>query len=538
MLSDTGFFCRNVLGMDTDRDEHGNAYSEIGKGGVRSWGPHQEVVSFLDDDARKAIVILAPRFSYKSSIVQGFILRNILAHPNIAILLYFHDDEMATKRCATIRDILVQNEIIRELFGNLRGPEWTQTAFTTSHRSDKTLQSPTLSVATPRKARTGGRYNLILFDDIVSETNYLTEEGLKKSIHCMQTSLALASRGARYIDVGTPYHPGDAHHWAMDSGWDKLTHLDVGCELVTKDDGTLDLEGEARWPNLPISHLRTYLQKGMKFQWFMSQFKLQVVAGLTEAFRRTHFQPCAWKEEHQDLTGYLLTDVAPSGSEKGDLNILMYVGIDEQHRVYILDIDMGHMLMYAFCDRYLKMLQKWGSKVNHRCELWEKGLTFPAYQEHLRVEARKRNVRIQMESQQRNQTVPTKRARIAALQARFQSHEIFVMDTVPRQWSAGTEMRTLWDPEGYTDHKHDVPLPAGDLVEQFVRFPHHMRDDLPDTLALVDSIDKHTQARICTWVRPSRQRIPEAVQRRSAKNDKRSIRGGSSTRFYERYGRR
>lgn len=95
MLTDTGFFCRNVLGMHTDRDDKGNATSDIGKGGVRDWGPHQEFIQFIDDDSIKESVILAPRFSYKSSMVQGFILRKILAHPNIAILLYMHDLDLA-----------------------------------------------------------------------------------------------------------------------------------------------------------------------------------------------------------------------------------------------------------------------------------------------------------------------------------------------------------------------------------------------------------------------------------------------------------
>ena len=60
-----------------------------------------------------------------------------------------------------------------------------------------------LWIASPQKSATGGRPNIVLFDDIVSETNYLTEQGLKRARHCVETSLTLGSRDSRYIDVGT-----------------------------------------------------------------------------------------------------------------------------------------------------------------------------------------------------------------------------------------------------------------------------------------------------------------------------------------------
>ena len=151
MLTDTGFFCRNVLGMDTDRDPNGNPIGEPGEGGVRDSGPHKELCAFLDDDSNKNSVIWAPRASYKSSIVLGFILRKILAHPNISILMFMHETIMAKERCAKMRDILTSNPIIKHFFGDVKGPKWTADSFTTSLRTDGTLQSPTLWVASPQK---------------------------------------------------------------------------------------------------------------------------------------------------------------------------------------------------------------------------------------------------------------------------------------------------------------------------------------------------------------------------------------------------
>ena len=522
--------------MDTDRSDNNNATSEIGKGGIRDWGPHKDMIGFLDNDGVRAGVLWAPRFSYKSSAVKAFLTRKVLAHPDIAILLVMHDYNEAEERSAQIRDSLLENETIAAMFGDLKGSVWQRGRWTTALRQDKSIQQPTLTIASPKKAKTGGRYNLIVFDDVVSETSYLTESGRKEGIRCVEKSLNLRSKKTRYLLVGTPYHPGDANHWVVDQGWDRCTHLDVGCDIVTGTDGTLALTGKARWPNLPKDFLGGYLKDGMSYSLFMSQFKLKVVAGLTQAFQRTHFKPEQWNtEKHQDLTGYLLTDVAPSGSDKGDFNALVYVGIDDREHVKILDVEIGYMKMHEFCEKYLNILQRWSSKVRHRAELWEESLCFHPYTQYLQIQTRHTGQRLQIEKQTRNQSEKNKDERIASLALRFQAGEVSVMDTVAARWSTGTEVRTLWDAQGDVDEETGHTLPSGDLVDWFIRFPHHTKKDVPDCLALVDAIDRKTDSRICYHVRPSRKGVAKQNQRppRSQKRGTKYSRGYGQ-RFYDR----
>lgn len=534
-LSDTGFFARNILGMDTDRSDNNNATSAIGEGGIRNWGPHKEMTAFLDNDDCRAGVLWAPRFSYKSSAVKAFITRKVLAHPDIAILLVMHDYNEAEERSAQIRDSLLENETLQEMFGNLKGPVWQRGRWTTSLRQDKSIQQPTLTIASPKKAKTGGRYNLIIFDDVVSETSYLTESGRKEGIRCVEKSLNLRSKKTRYLLIGTPYHPGDANHWVVDQGWERCTHLDVGCDLYTKEDGTLGLKGKARWPNLPKDFLEGYLKDGMTYSLFMSQFKLKVVAGLTQAFQRHHFRPARWQAgDFSDLTGYLLTDVAPSGSDKGDFNALVYVGIDEREHVYVLDVEIGYMKMHEFCQKYLNMLQRWSKRVNHRAELWEESLCFHPYTQYLQIQTRDTSQRLNIEKQTRNQSEKNKDERIASLALRFQANEVHIMDTVPARWTTGTEVRELWNPEGELDDETGHRLPGGDLVEWFIRFPHHQKKDVPDCLALVDAMDRKTDSRVCYYVRPSRQKLNKELQRLPQSRGGKKLTRGYAQRFYDR----
>lgn len=536
MLNDTGFLCRNVLGMDTDRDPTGEPVSEVGRGGVREDGPHGETIAFMDDEAAQYKVLWTPRFTYKSSKVTGYIIRNILKYKDISILLAMHTSEDAEDRVRVIRDILTTNEIIVELFGDLKkgAPVWQSDQFVTALRTDKTLLTPTLYAASPQKGTAGGRPDLIVFDDIVSETNSVTELGLKKGRRFIESSLALRGHRTRYLLVGTPYDERDANHWAIDAGWKKCTHLDVGVDVHVDDQGYVQLSGEARWPNLSIDFLRKYLKSekkdggGASFEWFMSQFKLQVVRGQRSHFKRTQFQPCQWNDaEHRQLTGFLLTDVAPSGSTQGDANVLMYVGLDEKNHIYILDCDVGFWQMYEFADRYLKMLEKWSTKVNHHHEMWEKSSHYYSYYQHINVQAKQRNIRVAFKAENRNQSVAGKDNRIAAMAVRFQAGEVHVMNTVPRFWNAGTQVRELWNP---SDPEYGG-LPGGDLVQQFVRFPTHAKKDIPDTFALLGAVDKETGHPLCFPVRSARRHASEEVRRQPISKSDAGLHG-SSSRFY------
>jgi hypothetical protein len=542
MLNDTGFFCRNVLGMDTDKGATGGPESEPGKGGVRADGPHQETIAFMDDESHRYRVLWTPRFTYKSSKVTGYILRNILKYPNIAILLAMHTTKEAENRVRVIRDILTENEVIKELFPNIKGPEWGEGKFITSLRTDTTLLTPTLYAASPQKGTAGGRPDLIVFDDIVNETNSVTDVQLERGRRFMESTLALRGHNTRYLSVATPWHEADANHWAIDAGWHKLTHLDVGCDVHVNEKGIVELSGTARWPHLPMETLRSYLRNpekkdsaGMSFEFFMSQFKLQVVKGLKSQFQRTHFQPASWQDhKHRDLTGYLLTDTAPSGSASGDMNVLLYVGIDADDRHFILDLECGYWTMYEFAERYLNLVQRWAGKVNHRMELWEKGHNYHSYGQHIRVQAKARNIRVHLHAEQRNQSVAGKDVRIGSAAIIFQSRQLYVMDTVPRTWSTGTEIRELWNPAGHEDGS-GMPLPSGDLVQQFIRFPVHTKKDIPDAFALVRSIDTETKRLVCCHVKSSRQ-VAVSTERQPVRQSGTRFHGSTSS-FYQRISR-
>ena len=543
VLNDTGAFCRQILDMDTDRDQNGEATSGIGQGGVRSWGPHQEIVQFIDDWSpdRPFKQLMCPRFAYKSSIVEGLICRLILRHPNITILLMMANKNDAAHRVAVIKKILEENELIRGMFPDLK-LQGSKYSFTTSLRTNLTLQTPTLRAGSPDNIPTGGRFNFICFDDLADDVNTRTELGLRRGIETVKDSIFLRGKDAIVLNVATPRHDGDVSAWiAEEEGWHKCVHLDVGLDLVQNSEGKLEWVGDKpTWPHLTKKFLDSQIAAGLDYSTLMAQYKLRVVAGLHSAFKRNQFQGFQFKrEEHSQLTGYLLTDVATGMHKDSALNVLMYVGLDERNRAHILDLEIGQWQMMEFCDRFMKMRAHWTARVSHQAELLEVTSANQGYRSYLLQLARDQSVRLNLIQPPRNQSAKSKDARILGTQYRFQAREVFVNNELSgRTWVHNGELRLIWDPEGYQDPSPGaLPQPDGELVMQFIRHPFHKLKDIPDTFAMINEQDKATGRAYCFWRRPSSSAVPNASLRRSV-TQAGPTRKGYTSRFYERASRR
>jgi hypothetical protein len=532
VLNDSGYYCRNVIGMNTDMDADGKAIGEKGEGGIRAVGPHQEMVSFVDDMTIELKILLACRHSYKSSLVKGLIERFILRYPNCRILLLMHEQGIAENRVMSIRDELRNNPIIQKLFGDVKGPMWRKDKFITSLREDDSLLDPTLTAASPRSLPTGGHYDLIVCDDIVDNKSVQTIEGINRGIDAIRFIMPLRAHGGMVIDVGTLYAEGDAHHFLLEQpGWERLI-LDCGYDVQQLDDGRMTLVGDPRWPNLSRNFLDEQLALGYSF--FMSQYKLQVVGGVHQLFKRDQFIPVSWKDEYKDLTGYLLTDVSTADNTVGALNVLAYVGLDELRRMHILDLEVGHWPIGEFCDRLLRMRARWSAKVNHQSELMEQNSANNVYRAQLHAKAKDVGQRLDLIYISMGSGTLSKEQRIGGLQPRFQAREVYVCnDTVPKTWVDESKIKTLWEPEGYIDPVNELRYPDGELVTQFTRFPTAKLRDIPDALAMIDSIDRQTGSMLCFYKKPLRERVPNTIVR------KRIGAGGSQSRgtadsFYAR----
>lgn len=172
-------------------------------------------------DERDEFVIMASRGMLKSTIGAAFLTQNILAFPDIRILIMSGKIDKAKSILAVARKPFLTNEVIRFLF-----PEWaiddediSAEEFTCPHRnSELDLRDPTLSVASFDSVKAGGHYELILLDDATNEINSSTPDNCEKTFGTYDDTDELIEPGGYRVFLGTKWLEEDLPEYIRKKG--------------------------------------------------------------------------------------------------------------------------------------------------------------------------------------------------------------------------------------------------------------------------------------------------------------------------------
>lgn len=519
-LSDTGYLCRNLLGYNYD--EHNGIRTNVGKGGILPFGANQQIVEFLDNPLTRYKHLQAPRGSRKSTIAQGYIIRRILLNPDIRVAYVSKTDKITQEKAFAIRNAL-ESELVRQFFGEQQGQPWEDVRFTVRGRKNTSLQNPTFSTFSLESLPTGGRFDLIVIDDLIDQDNCTNKEQLEKVRRVWAMIQPFLAAGGTLLVIGTRYHPDDIYAdieksplFTPQNGGEILI-LGAGVKIVRDKQGRLDLEvlpEGLTFPHLTLDFLREKLHgmaaNGDLFA-FTCQYLNEIITGATGLFRRFMFRPLEWDRDMESLTGYLLTDTAVSQKDEGCHSVVAYVGLDASDNIYLLDLRVGHFQPHEFVNVFFDVLESWSQKVNHAGEVWEDIALSTVYQGWLDQDARSRKIRLRPIAISRY-SGERKHMRIQRLHSPLYEKRFFVVNTVPATFDDLDGTKPLWNPIGHYNAKTKTMEPAGELVDQFVGFPTHSKNDIADTIAMILEHEKHKGhlRRYCTY-RPynRRQRRPD-----------------------------
>lgn len=489
ILADTGAMAR-FLGFDFDRDPLTNKITR--PGGIRPDGPYQEMVAFIDGpDPRK--LLMAPRGSYKSTILIAYVVRQILADPHKRIVWGMATTNRANEVVETVKKLLESHEGILRLFGDVKTDHWKANEFTVAGRSEY-VKEPSFSVFAIEKNVTGYHCDILILDDLVIEQNSRTEGGLSRTIKAFKGVQPLLDGGGIEIVSNTEYHDADLtnlirnemrsefHLMVMDSG------VDIEREEGT---GQFKLTGNPRFPHQPMSFLTTKLKVMDPYE-FSHQYLNRAMPGGLAEFDRRMFRPVAWREPMRNLSFTMCTDTAASSAESACMSVVAMVGLDANDDAYLFDLVCGHLTTDDYVQKLCDMFERWNKKTTVRGCIFERGPLSSVFRNAIDIETRKRGYRIRIIESSRGQNDPSKVQRIRSLHPRMHQGRFFVVDTVPRFYLDHGQNKMLWDPEGYYDEKTKHRLPAGELVTQFVNFPMNVKSkrcDIADALADIEAID-------------------------------------------------
>ena len=519
-LSDTGYLARTLLGYNYDMK--GDRPINVGDGGVRPYGPHQSMVDFIDDEGTQFKLLMAPRKSLKSTIMQAYCVRRILLNPNIRILYGTFNDKKAEEFVQAIRNALERPEIVA-LFGDQRGNfqqegrSWESGRFTVAGRTNTTLTSPTIRTFSLKTRPTGGRAEIIVSDDLIYEETVKSPEGIENSKNVFSMLFPLLEDGGTLVAVGTKYEDMDLYYELENNTLFKKLVLDAGVRVIQKKDGKLDLElvpglKEPRFPNLTMDYLKKALQvmsRQGNWRLFSCQYLNVVPSGVGSTFKRSQFQPRKWRRDMMAMSGYLVTDTATSLQDEGCYSVLGYLLLDSVGNYYIADLRVGHFRPSEFLDHFFAMLQHWMKLCNHCGEVWERISMVTWAQSMIQLDPRSKQIRTRPIMTARS-GAEQKYIRIDRLEPILRENRLFVLDTVPKKFVDLDGEKVLYDPDGFRDPRTFVKLPAGELVDEFIRLRAHPKRDIADALAMVCECNLDTGRPFCVFRQPSMQQRQQA----------------------------
>lgn len=164
-------------------------------------------------DANRHGLILAIRDAGKTQHLIGRALWEMGNNPNILIKIVTETEDLAGKILSLINITIQQNERLREVFPRLLpalGQTWTKYALTIERPTPS--KDATVEGAGIMSGTTGGRADLIFFDDVCGMRNTLylprLREQVKEAFFSNWLNIVGGPEG-RWFVVGTPWHIED-----------------------------------------------------------------------------------------------------------------------------------------------------------------------------------------------------------------------------------------------------------------------------------------------------------------------------------------
>jgi phage terminase large subunit-like protein len=157
------------------------------------------------------------REHYKSTIITfGKTIQDILANPEITIGLFSHTKDNSQKFTKQIREELERNKNLKYLFPEVlwdnesQSPSWSDAELIVKRRGNP--KEPTLKACgLLRGMPTGDHFDLLVYDDLVTETNVTSPEIIASTTDKLALSYDLGKETGKRRMVGTIYALGDTY---------------------------------------------------------------------------------------------------------------------------------------------------------------------------------------------------------------------------------------------------------------------------------------------------------------------------------------
>ena len=425
---------------------------------------HKDLCKFLTDKFLFKLILM-PRYSFKSCICSvGYSLWRLVRDPNLRILIYSDASSKAQGFLTSIK-AQIEGKVADAHFGTTydwssdgRETKWNESQIVIKGRTTQYAE-PSVDTGGIETSKVGMHYDIIIFDDIVSDINITTKDQMDKTANCYRKALSLLKPGGEVMVVGTRWHFGDLYGRII------AENSEMQNFRIFIVDGVEDEKyGSYCFSNIGDPGLnKEFLDQQKKQQGtytFSCLYRNRPTDPETAVFKTTDFAFYgAIKKD--DL--YITCTCDPAG-EGEDFTAITVVGTDHQMNMHIFEVVNAKMQPSELVDKIINLNYKYNFNMFGLETNFYRGMLHQALEERINEE-RQENPGFKLfgthEFQATRRKGEGKHTRILGLQPYHERGAIRF---------PGTKLELLTGE-------------FSDLAYQMIQFPNAAHDDIIDSLA-------------------------------------------------------
>lgn len=353
-------FSKTVLGNNLmEENPHRELCEYLEKAVLSSWEIEVKFTpTVLTPEVRNLpennkILLMLPRGSYKSTIASVALPIWLMWHNrNLRIMLDCATLVNAKMYISAIKDHIDNNDILKMICTDEKGvyllePDkqaaggWTEDRILLKHRTKLGLKEPSMFVSAVDNNRTGMHPDVIIMDDLVSESTVTTPDQRNKTKTHYKFSLSLLERGGLQVVIGTRYHMDDLYAELLEN---------TGFTSIVRP--AILPSGKLYFPAKYTLKVLEELKRDQGADIFNSQYMLDPTNQEDAVFKINNINyytddqdKCIIYTENEKgelipvkfAEIYILTDLAISQSDRADYTVINILGITNTKKVYEID---------------------------------------------------------------------------------------------------------------------------------------------------------------------------------------------------------
>lgn len=346
---------------------------------------HDPMFELLEDRTKRLKAVAAPRGSGKTKLFLAWVVWRIVFGDAKYVVLVSCSLEKAIELLSDVKKILVENEQIRAVFGDLEGSVWTKETSVTSTGVKIVAKGAGSQIR--GMVEGAARPDTIGIDDFEDPTEVRNENLRKENRRWLNSDLlpcvGLTNKNYAVGFFGTILHPDAVLEGLLSRGGfdpEDLAGMDIdpndvrgqawhGLRLELCDE-----KFNSNWPEtITSSQLRLiYLRckrDGDVGQFFREYRSLAVPSDEDASFRQTDFQYYSessreFEESLKRIETIIIVDPAKSANKFSDLSAIVAIGIDSrQGRFYVRECMSEHLHPDGLINETFAMAKRYRARV-------------------------------------------------------------------------------------------------------------------------------------------------------------------------------